>query len=194
MRKIKGKHARLNRPAPHLTLDQRLTRMSQCRGMHVAYSPGMLAGRIDREAWAREIDTLMLRFDPGTQGEGNKSAFARRIGMTRQTLKRWAACETDISPESVGQVLDRLDLSPEEQTDLLTRIGYFAPTATLARPTYPDPGEDPVIQQIMANPRITEDQRAELVKVQLDLIEADVQRRQAEYDRLMGYQERRDAS
>jgi hypothetical protein len=78
MRRIKGKRARTNRPPPYFKLDQRLTRMSQCSDTHVAYSPDMLFGRIDRGAWAREIDALIDRFD-----HGNKSAFARRIGRTR---------------------------------------------------------------------------------------------------------------
>lgn len=191
MRRIKGKQVRRNRPFPYFTLGQRLTRMSQCSDTHVAYSPDMLGGRIDRDAWAREIDALIDRFD-----RGNKSAFARRIGRTRQTIMRWLAKETDISLESVRQVLDQLHLSQEEQGELLTRIGYLpAGGSTPPPPTYPDPREDPVIKRIMADQQLTDDQRAELVQVQLDQIEADVKRRQAEYERLIGYRQgRRDAS
>lgn len=153
----------------------------------------MLAGRIDRDAWAREIDALVIRFDPGPRGEGNKSAFARRIGMTRRTLERWAARSTDISPDSVRAVAESLNLSQQEQIELLTRIGYL--TGTMPDPpVYPDPREDPVIQHILADTRLTEAQRTELVKVQLQLIEEDVRRRRAEYDRLIEYQARRDAS
>lgn len=163
--------------------------MSQCSGMHVAYSPAMLAGRIDRDAWAREIDALIVRFDPGPRGEGNKSAFARRIGMTRKTLERWAARATDISPDSVRAVSEQLQLTQQEQIDLLTRVGYLTDGMPVP-PTYPDPREDVVIRRIMADQRLTEDQRAELVQVQIDLIEQDVKRRQAEYERLIKHQQR----
>jgi hypothetical protein len=190
MRRIKGRQARRNRPSPYFTLDQRLTRMSQCSDTHVAYSPDMLGGRIDRGAWAIEIDALIDRFD-----RGNKSAFARRIGRTRQTVMRWLAQETDTSLESVRQVLDQLRLSQDEQGELLTRVGYLPAGGSMpAPPAYPNPREDPVIKQIMADPQLTEDQRADLVQVQLDLIEADVKRRQAEYERLIGYRGQRDAS
>jgi hypothetical protein len=108
---------------------------------------------------------------------------------------RWLAQETDTSLESVRQVLDQLHLSQEEQGELLTRVGYLAVGGpTPPPPTYPDPREDPVIKRIMADTQLDEDQRVELVQVQLDLIEADVKRRQAEYERLIGYRGQRDVS
>lgn len=172
-------------------LSQRLTRMSHCSDTRVAYSPDMLGGRIDRDAWSREIDTLIDRFD-----HGNKSAFARRIGLTRQTVMRWLAQETDTSLESVRQVLDQLRLSQEEQGELLTRVGYLPVGGSMpAPPSYPDPRDDPVIKRIMADSQLTDDERAEMVQVQVDLIEADMKRRQAEYERTVGFRrDRRDAS
>lgn len=158
--------------------------------MHVAYSAAMPGGRIDRSAWARVVQRLIVRFDPGPGGKGNKSAFARRIGMTTKTIERWISQSHEVKIETVRSVIDALHLNPQESAELLAEIGFHLG----ARPGYPDPREDPVIRQIMGNPRLTEDQRADLVKVQLDQIEADVKRRQAEYDRLIGYQERRDAS
>jgi hypothetical protein len=199
MRKIKAKHDRRNRPMPPLLLDQRLTRMSHCRDTHVAYSPDMLVGRIDRTAWAREMTTLMLRFDPGNRGDGNKSAFALRIGLTRQTLQRWFDEKTDISPESVRQVFDRLQLTSREQREILARVGYLpdnGPTNELPEPpAIPDPYQDKVIQQILANTALTKEQRDELVEEQLDRIEADLERRQEEYQRqLRRLEARRTAS
>lgn len=121
----------------------------------------------------------MLRFDPGSDGSGNKSAFARRIGRTRQTIVRWLAKETDISSDSVYQVVERLQLSPQEVEELLGRIGgYIASSAPAA---VPDPRKDPIIQEIMADPGLSEDQRAHLVKQQLGRIEADFLRRREEY-------------
>jgi hypothetical protein len=196
MRKIKGKFTRLNRPSPRFPLAARLTRMSQGCDTHVAYSPDMLGGPIDRAAWAREIAALIVRFDPGSKGDGNKSAFATRIGRTRQTVIRWLAEETDISQDSVRQVLDRLVLSPREQAELLTRVGYLtAPSELPERPTIPDPYKDEVIQRILANTDLTKAERAELVDEQLDRIEADLQRRQEEYERqLRRLEARRNAS
>lgn len=169
---------------PALTLDQRLTRMSRCSGIHVAYSLPMLGGRIDRDAWAREVDALVVRFDPGPRGNGNKSAFARRIGMTRMTLERWAARATDISPDSVRQILERLALEPKEQVALLTRVGYLVPGGTLSPPGVPNPYNDRVVQEILADEDLTEAQRADLVQVQIDRIDADFMRRLQEYRRV----------
>jgi hypothetical protein len=180
VRKRRYRKAR-GRPSPPLALDQRLTRMSQNCRTHVAYSLAMLGGKIDRGAWAREVDALVVRFDPGPRGDGNRSAFARRIGMTRQTLTRWATRATDISPESARQVLDKLSLPQREQIELLTRVGYLID----GMPEPPDPRKDPVIAAIMADPTWTDDQRAELVQVQLDRIEADLARRRAEYEQLV---------
>lgn len=187
MRRIKGKRVRMNRPMPNFTLDYRLTRMSQCRDTHVAYSPDMLGGRIDREAWAREIDTLVKKFD-----DGNKSAFAKRINRTRQTVIRWLEQATDVSQESVREMLDRLELSQSEQTGLLIRVGYYTDLGKGlgslipdAPPIPQDPHDDPVIQQIMNDPRLTEEERLELVQEQVAIMDADRQRRMADYERMM---------
>jgi hypothetical protein len=143
----------------------------------------MLGGQIDRDAWAEEVDALVKRFDPGPRGEGNKSAFARRIGMTTKTLERWAARATDISPDSVRKILDGLQLSHDEQAELLTRVGYYV-TGMPEPPAVPDPRDDPVVQRILADRSLTEEQRVELVQIQLDRIKADLDRRTDEYLRL----------
>lgn len=164
--------------------------MSQSSGTDVAYALPMLGGRIDRDAWAREIEALVVRFDPGPQGKGNKSAFARRIGMTRRTLERWAARANDVDLDSVAAVLDRLHLPDRERTELLTRIGFII----TERPTPSDPRDDEVIRQIMADPRWTDAERADLVEEQLARIKADLRRRQEEYDRLRKMRPTREAS
>lgn len=198
MRKIKEKQVRMNRPTPRFTLGQRLTRMSHCRDTHVAYHPDMLVGRIDREAWAREIIDLMKRFAPGGGNRDglNKSLFARQVGLTRQTIIRWMRQETDISLDSARQVLDKLGLSQQEQAELLTRVGYLtSPSELPVPPVIPNPYDDKVIKQILANQDLTEEERTELAEEQLDRIEADIQRRQEEYERkLRRLQARRNAS
>jgi hypothetical protein len=159
----------------------------------------MLVGRrIDREAWAREMNSLMLRFDPGNRGEGNKSAFALRIGFTRQTLQRWLDQKTDITHDSVRQVFDRLQLVSQEQRDILARVGYLPDSLSAPElpepPAIPDPYQDKVIQQILANETLTKEQRDELVEEQLDRIEADLERRQEEYQRQLRRLEARRAA
>jgi hypothetical protein len=178
-----------DRPAPRPPLTFQ-TGASGFTVMRVRYSAAMTGRAIDRSAWASVVRDLVRDLDGG-----NKSAFARRVGYTTKTIDRWLAGAVDVSEGAIRQVAERCKRNPVE---LLVTIGYYRPDelalSASERPTYPDPREDPVIQKIMADPRLTEDQRADLVQVQLDLIEADVKRRQAEYDRLMGYQERRDAS
>src|SRR6185436_18520115 len=121
----KARSLRTGRPNPPLALDQRLTRMSRSRGTHVAYHLAMSGGRIDRDAWAREVDALAERFDPAPSGGSNKSAFARRIGRTRKTLERWAARSTDVSHDSVSAVLEALNLPPKESSEILQRVGAY---------------------------------------------------------------------
>lgn len=172
-------------------LDLRVTRMSSCGGMHVAYSAAMPGGRIDRGAWARAVQRLILRFDPGPRGDGNKSAFARRIGMTTRTIERWIGQVHEVKIETVRSVIDALHLSPQESAELLAEIGFHLAT----RPQRPDPREDPVIRQILDDPRWSEEERTELVQSQLDRIEADALRRQDEYDRYLRLRQgHRDAS
>jgi len=155
-------------------------------GAHARYSLVVAEdGSVDRGAWAQLVTELIQR-----ETKGKKLPFARLIGVDPRTVDRWLHREVVVKEESVRAVARKLDL---QAVDLLVKVGYYR-AAELIPPTYPNPREDPVIQKIMADPRLTDDQRADLVQVQLDLIEADVKRRQAEYDRLMGYQERRDAS
>lgn len=160
--------------------------MSQCRDTHVAYSADMLGGRIDRDAWALVIDAFIDRFDGG-----NKSAFATRIGLTRQTLIRWLARKTDISHESVRQVFDRLKITQEEQAELLARIGYLAAEPAPPPPAPVNPSDDPVIRMILDDPQWTEAERTRLVKRELERIKREEAQRVADYEWYL--QQRREA-
>lgn len=165
---------------PNLTLDQRLTRMSQCRGMHVAYSVAMPAGRIDRDAWALAVQELTVRFDPGPRGDGNKSAFARRVGVTTKTMERWAKRETDVKIETVRALIDALKLNPQEGGELLARIGFHI--GVVQPPVPVDPRQDRVVQLILDDRRLTEDERTALVRRELDRIRREQDARQADYE------------
>lgn len=158
--------------------------------MHVGYSLGMPGGRIDREAWAHELTDLIARFDPGPRGDGNKSAFSRRIGLTTRTIDRWLSCQVDVSSDSVRAVAEALCLPARERAELLAKIGFFITTM----PAAPDPREDPIIREILDDPSWTEEERALLVARQLERIEADLRRRREEYEWMVQQQKRRDAS
>lgn len=173
------------RPVSLISLEERVTRMSRKPVTRVGYHLAMPSGRIDRDAWAKEVETLIARFDPGPRGLGNKSAFSRRIGYTTRTIDRWLARETDVDPDSVRNVAERLELSENEQMDLLTRIGYLtAPGVVPVPPAIPNPYDDDVVKEILADESLTETQRKELVRIQLKRIEADLKARQEEYRRL----------
>lgn len=187
MRVLRKRHRTkaINRPTPALTLTMRAT-TPLGSGAHARYSAVVAAdGSVDRDAWAKLVGELMAR-----ETRGKKLPFARKIGVDATTVSRWLRQEVAVKEESVRAVAAALDL---RAIDLLVQVGVYKP-ADLAPPVYPDPREDPVIQHILTDPRLTEQQRVDLVKVQLDLIQQDVDRRRAEYDRLIEYQARRDVS
>lgn len=155
-------------------------------GIHARYSLVVAEdGSVNRDAWATLVAELLER-----ETKGKKLPFARKIGVDPTSVDRWLKRQVDVKEESVRAVARKLDLQP---VDLLVQVGYYK-TSEIAPPSYPNPYDDSVVQQILADPRLSDAQREELVQVQLDLIEKDVQRRRAEYERLIGYQERRDAS
>ncbi|TWG21017.1 hypothetical protein FHX34_103546 [Actinoplanes teichomyceticus] len=153
--------------------------MPQCRGTHVTYSLAMPMGPIDREAWAREVQQLIVRFDPGPKGTGNKSAFARRVKVTTRTIERWIAQENDVKVETVRALLTALNLSRQESVELLGRIGFHLGGS----PVMPDPDSDPVIQRIKADPAWNDEQRKDLIEAQVERIKDDTRRRMEEYER-----------
>jgi hypothetical protein len=137
-------------------------------------------GSINRDAWADLIRHLRQE-----RAKGKTAPFARLISVDPRTVDRWLRCEVNVREDSVRALARALELNP---VDLLVQVGYYEP-AELSPPTYPDPRKDKVIQMILADPRLTEDQREELVELQIQLIEADVQRRMAQYNRMLGYQQ-----
>lgn len=165
--------------------------MSACPDTHVRYIQPVYA-RIDPELWAAELPRLIEEFSGG-----NKSAFARRVGKTVRTLDRWIAKQGGVSIDSVLSVFDSLDMSDDRKLDLLNRVSVTTRTndedvePLPAPPIPPDPREDPVIKAIMADPQWTEAERLELVEEQLAVMKADLDRRMADYERLIRRLERR---
>lgn len=142
--------------------------------MHVGYSPGMPERRIDRDAWAKVVRGFV-----DAASRGNKSAFARRVGMTTKTIDRWLAGTVDVSEQSVRVVAEALDQNP---MDLLVLLGYYRPDEIVAPPARVDAREDPVIQAILDNRKLAESEKAALVKRELERIEQDRLRRLADYE------------
>lgn len=145
----------------------------------------MASGGIDREAWAKIVKSLRL-----AETKGKTAPFARKIGVDSRTVDRWVRCEVDVKEENVRAVARALNRSPVE---LLVQVGLYR-VDELAPPALPNPYEDPIIREIMADPRWTEEQRADLVRAQLERIEADFIRRRAEYEQLLRLRPGREAS
>lgn len=145
-------------------------------GVHARY-PALVAPAdgIDRAAWAKLVADLLDR-----ETKGKKLPFARLVGRDPRTVDRWLRCEVTVDEESVRQVARALDKSP---VDLLVQVGYYRQSDLATIPQ--DPREDPVVQQIMADPRLSEDERLELVQEQVAIIDADRRRRMEDYERMM---------
>lgn len=105
-------HRRVNRPtrqsAPGLPLRT---------DTHVPYAVGVDEREVDRAAWAKLIDQLIL-----SKSRGNKAAFARLVGVTDKTITRWLAHSAAVSEESVRQVARACDINA---MDALISIGYY---------------------------------------------------------------------
>lgn len=89
----------------------------------------MAQRRIDRDAWANVIADLIRRLH-----RGNKSAFARQVGITTRTLDRWLAASVDVSEASVRQIAERIGRNP---LDLLVMVGYYRAEELIAAPGEP---------------------------------------------------------
>jgi transcriptional regulator with XRE-family HTH domain len=77
--------------------------------------------KVDREAWAAEVTRLIEQ-----EARGNKSAFARMIGIQSiKTVDRWLAQSVNVSEESVRQVARALNLPV---TPLLVKVGFLRPS------------------------------------------------------------------
>lgn len=152
--------------------------------MHVGYSPGMSERRIDRDAWAKVVRGFV-----DAASRGNKSAFARRVGMTTKTIDRWLASSVDVSEQSVRVVAEALDQNP---MDLLVLLGYYRPDEmALAPPTRVDASQDPVVRAILDNPQLKDSERNALVRREVDRIEQDRARRLADFEFFLQQREAR---
>lgn len=175
-----------NRGTPALSLTLRASTPIGS-GAHARYSLVVAEdGSINRDAWAQLVAELIQR-----ETKGKKLPFARKIGVDPRTVDRWLHREVVVKEESVRGIARTLGL---QAIDLLVQVGYYK-MDELTPPLLPDPREDPIIREILADPRWTEDERTDLVKAQLDHIEADTKRRRDEYDRLVRLRQgHRDAS
>jgi hypothetical protein len=146
-------------------------------GIRARYSVAVAVERsVDRGAWAGLVVELMNR-----ETKGKKLPFAKRVGVNPRTVDRWIREEVSVTHESVRQVAERLDLSA---MDLLVKVGYYR-AGEMAPPRAADPYDDPVIQEIMADPHWTDDERSELVEKQLKQMEEDQRRRLTAYEQLV---------
>jgi transcriptional regulator with XRE-family HTH domain len=174
-----------NRPTPALSFTLKVA-VPMGSGIHARYPLGVTAdGGINREAWARVVNDLRA-----AEAKGKTAPFARKIGVDPRTVDRWLRQQVAVKEENIRTVARALDRNPVE---LLVQVGYYRPNE-IAPPAVPDPREDPIVSEILADPHLTEEQRAELVQIQLDRIEADLFRRREEYLQLRRLFGKREAS
>lgn len=146
---------------PPPVLEARLTRVLVKRGTRVGYSAAMSTRRIDRDAWATLVRSLIV-----ATSRGNKSAFARKVGVTTRTLDRWLDAQVDVSEQSVRAVAEGLGKSPLE---MLVAVGYYttqdvqAIAANLAAIPV-----DEELEAVRTDPRIPDDLKTRMIRLILD--------------------------
>lgn len=111
-------------------------------GTHARYPLCVGERKINRDAWAHLIDSLIA-----SETRGKKATFARLVGVDPRTVSRWLASEVDVSEESVREVARQLNRKPME---LLVKVGYYQADELGAGSPPPAPGEpDPVLKMIL---------------------------------------------
>lgn len=100
--------------------------------MQVAYDSAVSEPKVDRAAWAREVNSLIL-----LEAGGNKARFARLVGGTisTRTVDRWLDESVNVSADSVRAVCISFGLPV---APMLQKVGYLAAGETTA------PGADRV--------------------------------------------------
>lgn len=120
--------------------------------------------RVDRDAWARVVDQLVL-----THNRGNKSAFARQAGVDVRTVTRWLAGTVDVSEESVRGVARAFSLKPRE---LLVELGVYQRDELLPEAT----AEDEEVALILTAD-VDDETKRKMIDRLMELRERDKQRR-----------------
>lgn len=80
--------------------------------------------RVDRQAWADLLTELI-----DTVTNGNKSRFARLVGVDNKSITLWLNGAVDVSEKSIRQISDHLRRNP---VDMLLRVGYYHPSEVQA--------------------------------------------------------------
>lgn len=87
--------------------------------MRVGYAPDVSERRIDRDAWADEIKSLIA-----TEAGGNKTRFGKMIDLSVKSIDRWLDREVDVREENVRRVCRALQIPVQ---DMLLKVGYYQP-------------------------------------------------------------------
>jgi transcriptional regulator with XRE-family HTH domain len=133
-RQRRARRARHN--ATPVVLTHRMVRQTD-RDTRVLYPDAVATPRIDRDAWASLVATLIEQ-----ESGGNQTQFGAAVGVDRKTVARWLAGTVDVSEEKVRSVARALGLAAR---DLLVQVGYYSADELLtdetATKTSPD---DPI--------------------------------------------------
>lgn len=135
---------------------------------HVAYAVGMAERKIDREAWADIVATLI-----NSKAKGKKAAFARLVGVDPRTVTRWIVRDVDVSVESVSDVARAVDRNPVE---MLAQVGYYRPEEVNA----PEPTAEQEDEEIalIADSDLPAQKKSDMIERLLKMREEDRERRQ----------------
>lgn len=135
----------LTRPTPPLVMTLRATPRLY-PDMRVRYSLPMAARDTDRAAWAAEVARLIHE-----EAAGNKSEFARLVGITYKTVNRWLSSQVDVDVASIFQIAEKLHRNP---VPMLVKVGHlsseYAPQPA-AEPTDGDPVIDAILESDLPN-------------------------------------------
>lgn len=135
----------------------------------------MSAQRIDREEWASLIAELVV-----AETRGNKSAFARLVGVDYKTLMRWLRKTQDVSEDSIRRVAGALGRNPME---LLVRIGYYR-AAEVGQPEA-DVDYDAEIERVRDHPELAPHMKVRIIERIMELRRLDEERRRAVIDMMI---------
>lgn len=137
-------------------------------GTRVAYAAVMAERKIDREAWADLVATLI-----NSKTRGKKAPFARLVGVDPRTVTRWIVRDVDVSVESVSEVARAVGRNPVE---MLAQVGYYRPEEVNAPEPTPEQEDEEI--RLIADSDLPAQRKSDMIERLLQMREEDRQRRQ----------------
>jgi len=122
---------------------------------HVPYDVPMADREIDRARWAHLVAELL-----DAETNGNKTRFAKLVGVEYKTINRWLNKIGDVSEESVRKVAAGLGRNPME---MLVQIGYYHSSEVDPPQAAPD-DNDAAIAMVRDDPDLPPHRKARIIE------------------------------